>query len=392
MKLEEGMPPPSFGPPGMMPPPGMGPPSMFPPNMPPPMGPPSMMGPPGMMPPGMPPPGMMPPGMPPPGMMPPGMSESGEMLALPMQGGEERPTKKRRLRGLDVVSLMQLLTGLHQCLERLMEFSAGVKTDKEDSQPADVPVQHLEEEFERHWRLRFDACAVGEPNTSAFLRRFPGVFKVRSNGFQTVVAPVEDPNFEDAAQVGIEKPGTAQESEAQPDFSVGYADQVASLLCNLVADERKSSGAPLNFQFANYEVIQDLLSRLRDGSRGDEDTLLNALLDPKPPDRKEEQRRQHQERQLADDMERDRPLPIMNHDRDQDFGPRGDRGPPRHDNFDGPRRYGGGKGGGGGGGGGNFNPDRRGGDGRSVCRQFQAGRCTYGDTCKFAHEKDPDRR
>merc|ERR1719440_1785579 len=188
---------------------------------------------PGMPPPGMfPPPHMMPPGMPPPGMMHPGMPgmppDGGDMLALPSQPGKDR-TKKRRLKGFDTSSLAQLLTGLHQCLERLLEFAASATTDKDTAKPTEVPVQHLQEEFERHWRLGFDARAVGDPNTATFLRRFPGVFRVRSNGFQVMVSPAEDPNFEAAAEVGIER--VEESDELKRDFAVSCAEQVAALLC-----------------------------------------------------------------------------------------------------------------------------------------------------------------
>jgi len=186
-----------------------------------------------------------PPGMPPHlGMPPP--DGSGDMMALmPTMSGplpevastEDRPAKKRRLKGLDVLSLTKLLTGLHQCIERLLEFSPSAKADKaadgeKASPPSEVPLHHLEEEFERHWRLRFDARAVGEPNTAAFLRRFPEVFRVRSNGFQLMVAPEQDPNFDQAAEVGIER----AERVTAPDFAVSFAEQVAALLANLVAE------------------------------------------------------------------------------------------------------------------------------------------------------------
>lgn len=321
--------------------------------------------------------------------------EGGDMLALPGFGGappegEDRAAKRRRLKGLDAPSLTQLLTGLHQCLVRLLDLA---KTAQEASQQTEVPIPHLQEEFERHWRLAFDARAVGESSTASFLRRFPAVFRVRSNGFQLMVAPAEDPNFEAAAEAGLERAESS--AEANADFSVNCAEQVAALLINLVAEERKSGGAPLNFQYTTYDVVQDLLTGLRNGKGHDETETaqLNTLLDPKPPVVKEEPRRQNQDH---DDRDKDdragRPNRSPPRDRDDQDGKGGGRErenyvPPHRRDDDGPPRQN------------NRNrqnqqnqPDKRGNDGRSLCRQFQSGRCTYGDNCKFAHERDPERR
>jgi len=289
---------------------------------------------------------------------------------------EERPAKKRRLKGLDASSLAKLLEGMHQSLCRLLESPAGG-----EARFKEVPVHHLEEEFEQHWHLRFDARAIGEPSTAAFLRRFPQVFNVRSNGLHLVVSPIEAPNFEQAAEVGLERPDTGREVASSGDFAANFAEQVASLLVNLVAEDRKSGGAPLTYQFANYEVVQDLLSRLRDGgSREEENELLNTLLDPKPPPSKEDHRDRdrdrEREREDRDREERDRNQHNEHDDRDRgrdyDDRDRG-RGPPERP----PPPP--------------FRPDKRGSDGRSLCRQFQSGRCTYGENCKFLHERDPDR-
>lgn len=317
------------------------------------------------------------PGAPP--LPPPGVGGSMELAVLaPAEirafGGEAPATKRRKLKGLDTAGLTKLLIGLHQSLRRLVDGSGAAEKE--------APLQCLEEEFERHWRLRFDARALGEPSTTAFLRRFPEVFRVRSDGIQMVASPVADPNFELAAEVGIERADASRDSAAAGggacEFAVGLGEQVTALLASLVAEERKAGGAPLSYQYANYEVAQDLIGRLRENTtgRGDEEReLLEALLDPKPPPAKEE---------LP-------PPPRYNPDNsDRDLGSRdlrdgaGMRGlpppPPRRDSFDGgfggpPQRRNDG-----------FNPDKRGSDGRSLCRQFQGGRCTYGDTCKFLHE------
>lgn len=323
--------------------------------------------------------------------MPPPDGEGMEMLALPGMPGmpeghtEERPSKKRRLKGLDVPSLIKLLTGLHQSLEKLLESTAGAKGEK----ATEAPVQHLEEEFERHWRLRFDSRAVGEPSTVSFLRRFPQVFTVRSNGFQVVVSPVEDPNFDMAAEVGIEHGDSSRDSMAKhQEFAVTFAEQVAAFLVNLVAEDRKSGGAPLNFQYAQYEVVQDLTTRLRDGGADDDKELVNALLDPKPPPREEPRRQmmRHQEHDDRDQEPREPPRALENsgHD-DRDGEPPARR---RDDNAG--NRYNSGNQGGGGKGGQQQYRDKKGSDGRNLCRKFQVGRCTFGDNCRFAHEKDPN--
>jgi len=274
-----------------------------------------------------------------------------------------RPTKRRRLKGLDVTGLEKLLRGLHQCLRRLLD---NLPDSTAGPNGKEVPVQFLEEEFERHWRLRFDARSMGEPGTASFLRRFPAVFAVRSNGIAVMVTPVEDPNFDDAAAEGLERTAPDDKFQVPDGFAVSFGGQVAAGLANLVAEDRKLGGAPLNFQFINYEVIQELLQKLRDGStREEEKDLLGSLLDPKPYERKEE------------------PPPKDESGPPGVPGPPGITPPPSAGPIGAPppppADKGGSKGYGKGGSGGRPN----------YCRQFQSGRCTYGESCRFLHEYQP---
>lgn len=281
-----------------------------------------------------------------------------------------REPKRRRLKGMDHGSLSRLLMGLHSCLKNMVDGPAvqGKLQSKE------APLWCLEEEFQRRWRLRFDPRALGDPSAAAFLRRFPDVFQVRSSGLQVLVSPVEAPNFELAAELGMDRPVGADDksgSASSCDFAVSFGEQVAALLANLVAEERKSGGAPLNYQYASHEVAQDLLSRLRDGGgKEEEQKLLGAILDPKPTAPKEEPPTSHAMVKRDRDPDYDRPPP-RNRDWDQEEQFR------RQDDFE--RRGMGGMGG-------RPQQDRRGSDGRSICRQFQSGRCSYGETCKFLHE------
>ncbi|CAE7793508.1 Clec4e [Symbiodinium microadriaticum] len=192
----------------------------------------------------------------------------------------QRPAKRRRLKGLDANSLEKLLRGLHQCLRRIVDSLPDAAAGPNGKE---APVQALEEEFERHWRLRFDARAMGESGTASFLRRFPSVFKARSNGVEVLVAPLEDPNFDDAAAAGLERAAPEDKSFQVDGFAASFGEQVIAALANLVAEERKPGSVPLNFQYASFEVAQELLTKLKDGgNREEEDELINALLEPKP--------------------------------------------------------------------------------------------------------------
>lgn len=284
----------------------------------------------------------------------------------------ERGPKRRRLKGLDQAGLGRLLVGLHSCLKNMVDGPAvqGKLQSKE------APLWCLEEEFQRRWRLRFDPRALGDPSSAAFFRRFPDVFHVRSSGMQVLVSPVEAPNFEEAAELGMDRPvGANGKPEPSCTFAVSFGEQVAALLANLVAEERKSGGAPLNYQYASHDVAQDLLSRLRDGgsSKEEEQRLMGAILDPKPTAPKEEPPPSHAMMKRDRDPDYDRPQPRhYDGQRDQEEQFR------RQDNFErgimGGRPQHSGQ------------QDRRGSDGRSLCRQFQSGRCSYGETCKFLHE------
>lgn len=304
------------------------------------------------------------------------------MEHLMMAGGDTgaaeppRPAKKRRLKGLDLPGLEKLLRGIHQCLRRLVDSmpdSIAGPNGKE------APVQILEEEFERHWRLRLDARAMGEPGTAALLRRFPAVFGVRSNGISVMVSPMEDPNFDDAAAEGLERAVPDDKSFKVPEgFAVSLGEQVAAVLSNLVAEDRKAGGAPLNFQYSNFEVARELLQKLRDGSSKEEESdLLANLLDPKPHQIKEQKPMNEEEgppRPPTGGPPQGVTVPPRNFGPD---GPGGPGGPPPSGGPPGPPPFKGeGKG--------FFGK----GEGKrpNYCRQFQYGRCTYGDNCRFLHE------
>lgn len=301
-------------------------------------------------------------------------AELAVVSARPGQAGAQG-TKTRRLKGLDADGLEKLLSGLHTCLSRMAAKPGGEGF-------MEVPVHHLEEEFERQWRLPFNTRAMGEPSTAAFLQRFPAVFKVRNNGIYVLVSPGEDPNFDMAAEVGLDKPADDKALMAPScDFTAGFGEQVANMLVNLVAEERKAAHAPLHFQYAPYEVVQDLVARVRHGgSRSEEQELLGSLLDPKPAPKREEEPREREREDRGPPDFGPPPMgpPGMPPMGMPPMGPPPFGGPPDFGPMRGGPRMMGGMGGG---------PDRRGSDGRSLCRQFQSGRCSYGDTCKFVHER-----
>eukprot|EP00747_Dinoflagellata_sp_TGD_P072270 gnl/TRDRNA2_/TRDRNA2_157408_c4_seq6.p1 gnl/TRDRNA2_/TRDRNA2_157408_c4~~gnl/TRDRNA2_/TRDRNA2_157408_c4_seq6.p1 ORF type:complete len:408 (-),score=72.39 gnl/TRDRNA2_/TRDRNA2_157408_c4_seq6:54-1196(-) len=346
--------------------------------------------------------------MPPPGMMPGadlamlGDNHGGPPEAKAPEAEEpKKPPKKRKLKGLDASALAKLISGIHQTLRRLAEAPSSDKPNG----VGEAPVSALESEFAKYWGLNFDVQAMGEPSTASFLSRFPEVFRLRSNGVQMMVAPIDAPNFEQAAESGMDRAVEVRDSGLSTEYAVSFGEQIMALLVNLVAEERKLGGAPLNYQFANYAIVQECSAGLRDGqSKEDLSKLIGDLMDPKPhipePPRPNRDRDEHdnrdgdrmRDRDRSRDRSRDRG---RGRSRDRDFHRRPGSPPPDFrggGDFRGRGDFGGGnfrsddfRGGGGRRGG--PGPDRRGNDGRSLCRQFQNGRCTYGDTCKFAHER-----
>ncbi|CAJ1460867.1 unnamed protein product [Effrenium voratum] len=301
-------------------------------------------------------PPMMPPMHGPPGMIPmmPDMPPHPAPDAVP----EARAPKRRRLKGLDANSLEKLLRGLYQCLRRLVDVLPDAAAGPNGKE---APVHALEEEFEQHWRLRFDARAMGESGTAAFLRRFPSVFKVRSNGIAVLVTPLDDPNFDDAAAAGLEQTVTEKPFKVPDGFAISLGEQVIAALVNLAAEDKKPGSVPLNCQYASFEVAQELLAKLKDGgSQEEEKDLVNQLLDPKP--------RQPKEEPLPPEDFGMVPAPVP----PRNFG--SPAPPPSGASMGGPPPYGG-KGGGFGKG------------GSRICRQFQFGRCSWGENCRFVHER-----
>ncbi|CAE7297217.1 Clec4e [Symbiodinium natans] len=283
----------------------------------------------------------------------------------PPPQASQRPAKRRRLKGLDANSLEKLLRGLHQCLRRIVDSMP-------DGSGKEAPVHALEEEFERHWRLRFDARAMGESGTASFLRRFPAVFKVRSNGIEVMVTPLEDPNFDDAAAAGLERTAPEDKGFQVDGFAACFGEQVIAAIANLVAEDRKPGSVPLNCQYASFEVAQELLTKLKEGGGRDQEQndLLASLTEPKPQVPKQEE------------FPREDPLGHL----PPTMGP----GPPGPPPFPGPGPgppppgppMGGPMGGGDWKGKGGFGKG-----GSRICRQFQFGRCTWGENCRFIHER-----
>lgn len=317
----------------------------------------------------------------------------------------EPPAKKRKIKGaLEVDKLSKLLQGMHLALQQM-------------TRPPNKPearVNGFEDQLKKYWKTNFKATVWGDTNMVAFLRRFPGVFNVKSNGLELLVSAVETPDFDKEAVDNVEPNRGIPEYACK--FSSGLGDHVLAFMANLISEEKKVGGHVLNYQFTPFAICEDFLTRIREDEDAldDNDTmfLLDTLCDPRPqppqnvsrddwPTQRDDDRgKDWQDRkdwQANRDWKDNRDW--RNDDRDRDGGPRG-RGPNFYDrgggdNYDRRRddddrpwrrdnRGGGNKDN-------QFRPDRRGSDGRSLCRQYQFNRCTYGDKCRFLHEYDAER-
>jgi len=322
----------------------------------------------------------------------------------------EPPAKKRKIKGaLEVPQLSKLLQGMHAALQHLTSPPNKPETS----------VNGLQNQLKRYWKTNFDAKAMGDTSMVGFLRRFPGVFSVKSNGLELVVSAMEAPDFNQEAENGLEPSRGLPEYACK--FSSGVSEHVLAFMANLISEEKKVGGHVLNYQFAPFAIYEDFLTRIREDEDAldDQDTLilLDSVCDPRPQPREPVQKddfddhhknrnqgwQDRKDQHWKNDHDWDRGRDRRD---DRDGGPRG-RGPnfynrggddnygrdryrnDRNDDDDRPWRRDNKRDGPGNR---EYQSDKRGSDGRSLCRQYQFNRCTYGDNCRFLHEFDPERR
>lgn len=307
---------------------------------------------------------------------------------------EEPAPKKRKVKGaLEAGPLSKLLQGMHLALQQIT---------KPPSKP-ETAVNGFEDQLRKYWRTHFDVRAMGDNNMVGFMRRFPSVFNMKNNGVELVVSPMEAPDFDKAAEAGIEP--IRGPSEHACKFSAGMGEHVLALIVNLFAEEKKAGGHALHYQYAPFAVCEDFLTRIQQFEDGlDDDVtkhLLDTICDPRPqPPARAEQNTSWDSHDRRDDHQWDR----KDQDRDwrdnrdwrnRDDGPRG-RGPNFYDRHSGhddrdreryddrrdnrPKQRDNRE----------YRSDVRGSDGRSLCRQYQYNKCTYGDQCRFLHEYAKD--
>merc|ERR1719240_392301 len=243
-----------------------------------------------------------------------------------MSSWKSQQQKKRKVKGaLEAAPLSKLLQGIHLALQ---EMTRPPKKPQ-------VGMTSFEDQLQRYWRTHFDFRAMGDTNMVGFMRRFPSVFNVKSNGVELAISPAEAPDFDKAAESGIE-PNRAP-IEHPTKFTTGMSEHVLAMIVNLISEDKKAGGHVLNYQYAPFAVCEDFLAHTQEKENGVEDddtkTLLDTICDPRPQPiaRAEQEPTAAPDNRWQERKDRNRD---WDHDwrgnRDRDDGPRG-RGPNFYD-------------------------------------------------------------